>query len=298
MKYYVLGIWTGGSNESWFPYDKMSRYRVLINPETQSKISQTLKDSFYLLSVDVGRLSCQTVVTVLKVKPSVAGFNYNIVNIYVLGTTQETKHFERQALDLKKIIDAFKPREVVIDGNGLGIGFVDFMVRPTVDPETGFTYPAIGVFNDESYLDTQPRDCEKLIYIIKANTTLNSSIHNNCYTQIFSGHVQFLVKEQEVKTRLMATARGQKMTTVERVRRLMPHEMTTKLFEEMSNLRLKQGAGTTTTLEQINTRHTKDKFSSLEYGLWRGKELEEEYMQKHRRKGRKRKLIFYSEIGA
>ena len=119
MKYYVLGIWTGGSNESWFPYDKMSRYRVLVNPETQSKLSQTLKDSFYLLSVDVGRLSCQTVVTVLKVKPSVAGFNYNIVNIYVLGTTQETKHFERQALDLKKIIDAFKPREVVIDGNGL-----------------------------------------------------------------------------------------------------------------------------------------------------------------------------------
>lgn len=114
-----LGIWTGGSNESWFSYDKMSRYRVLVNPETHSKLTAAQKDWFYLLSVDVARISCQTVVTVFKVKPTSSGFRYNIVNIYVLGTTQETKHFEIQALALKKIIAAFEPKEVVIDGNGL-----------------------------------------------------------------------------------------------------------------------------------------------------------------------------------
>jgi hypothetical protein len=31
------------------------------------------------------------------------------------------------------------------------------------------------------------------------------------------------------------------MSLRERVERLMPHEMTTKLFEEMANLRLKRG---------------------------------------------------------
>jgi hypothetical protein len=30
------------------------------------------------------------------------------------------------------------------------------------------------------------------------------------------------------------------MTTEERIKRLMPHELTTKLFEEMSNLRLRK----------------------------------------------------------
>lgn len=91
----------------------------MVNPETHSKLTAAQKDWFYLLSVDVARISCQTVVTVFKVKPTASGFRYNIVNIYVLGTTQETKHFEVQALALKKIIAAFEPKEVVIDGNGL-----------------------------------------------------------------------------------------------------------------------------------------------------------------------------------
>jgi hypothetical protein len=74
----------------------------------------------------------------------------------------------------------------------------------------------------------------------------------------------------------MSTKVGQKMSVVERAKRLMPHEMTTKLFEEMANLRIKPtGNALDVNLEQINTRFGKDKFSSFEYGLWRLKELEE-----------------------
>lgn len=67
--------------------------------------------------------------------------------------------------------------------------------------------------------------------------------------------------------------------------------MTTRLFEEMANLRLK-GVGTDVKLEQINTNMLKDKFSSFEYGLWRIKEIEEQYYKKLRKKSSKRKLIF------
>ena len=75
----------------------------------------------------------------------------------------------------------------------------------------------------------------------------------------------------------MATKNGQRMTTEQRVKRLMPHEMTTRLFEEMANLRLKRtGAGLDIALEQINTRFPKDKYSAFAYGLGRIKELEEE----------------------
>lgn len=288
-----LGIWTGGSSESWFQYDKLQRYRKLLNPETHEKIRDS-DNQFYLLSVDVGRLSCQTVASVFKVFIRASGFYCSLVNMFVLGTTPETKHFERQALDLKKIIADFNPREVVIDGNGLGVGLLDFMIRPTIDYSSGATYPPIGCINDDDYIKIQPRDCSKLIYVIKANANLNSQIHSNCYNQIFSSHVQFLIKEQEAKVKLMSTKVGQKMDTLSRQKRLMPHEMTTKLFEEMANLRLKQNSGLTINLEQINTRHTKDKFSSFEYGLWRIKEIEEEYQKKRRKRGRKRKLLFYS----
>ena len=66
------------------------------------------------------------------------------------------------------------------------------------------------------------------------------------------------------------------MSVEQRVQRLMPHEMTTKLFEEMANLRLKRtGASLDISLEQINPRYPKDKYSSFAYGLWRIKEIEE-----------------------
>ena len=98
----------------------------------------------------------------------------------------------------------------------------------------------------------------------------------------------------------MSTATGQKMSVYKRVQRLLPHEMTTKLFEEMANLRLKRtGTSTDIVLEQINQRYPKDKYSSFAYGLYRIKELEEEYTKKRRRRfgnanGSKRKLTFFS----
>jgi hypothetical protein len=73
---------------------------------------------------------------------------------------------------------------------------------------------------------------------------------------------------------------------MQRVKRLMPHEMTTKLFEEMANLRLKKtGVSMDIVLEQINPRYPKDKYSAFAYGLWRIKELEEEQAKRRRRRG-------------
>ena len=36
-----LGLWTGGSENSWFDYDKLSKYRGLVNPEKSEKIEET-----------------------------------------------------------------------------------------------------------------------------------------------------------------------------------------------------------------------------------------------------------------
>lgn len=291
-----LSLWTGGGENSWFDYDKMSKYRVLVNPESSEKIEEN-SNYFYLLSVDVARLGCQTVASVFKVYRRSTEFYMNLVNIYVLGKTVEDKHFSRQAIDLKKLIAKYNPLEVVIDGNGLGVGLLDFMVKPSMDYD-GTVYPAYGCSNDEDYKKIQDKDAEKLIYVIKANAALNSKIHGNCYAKINGGHVKFLIKEQEAKNKLLATKKGQKMKVEDRIKRLMPHEMTTKLFEEMANLRLKPtGSGLDINLEQINKRCTKDKFSSFEYGLWRIKEIEEEYYKKWRRKSKKRTLTFYTEGG-
>ena len=77
----------------------------------------------------------------------------------------------------------------------------------------------------------------------------------------------------------------------------MPHEMTSRLFDEIANLRLKKtGNNMDIVLEQINSRYPKDKYSAFAYGLWRIKELEEESFKKKRRRsgGLNRQLIFFS----
>ena len=195
------------------------------------------------------------------------------------------------------MIQAYRPKEFVIDGNGIGLGILDEMIKPTRSSD-GELFPAYGCFNDDSYKHIQPKDCQWIIYVIKANGGLNSKIHSNCYSWIYSGKVQFLIKEQEAKNKLMSTQVGQKMSIEKRTKRLMPHEMTTRLFDEMANLRLRQtGNALDVNLEQINTRFGKDKFSSFEYGLWRIKELEEDYIKRRTRRTGPRILTFFTEGG-
>jgi hypothetical protein len=244
-------------------------------------------------------LNDQTVVSVFRVNIDESGRHWaTLVNIAVIARVAETKTFSQQAIDVKKFIAAFNPREVVIDTNGLGVGLADEMIKEQID-EVGNFYPAYAFANDENYYAIQPKSAPKILYGIKANGPLNSKIHGNAYSRLSSGLVKFLVTEQEAKSSLMATAAGQKMSAYKRIERLMPHEMTTKLFEEMANLRLKKtGSATDIVLEQINPRYPKDKYSSFAYGLWRIKELEEEYTTKRRRRfgngSSTRKLTFFN----
>ena len=290
-----MSIWSGSSDESWFNYDKMTKYRKIKNPELRA-INRHNSNEFYLLSVDVGRISDQTVVCVFRVNIIQDKYYATLVNIVVLGRTPETKPFSVQATDLKCLIRDYNPREVVIDTNGLGVGLADEMIRVHYD-ELGNLLPAYGFTNDDVYKKIQPKDAICILYGIKANGPLNSKIHGNAYSRISSGNCRFLIKEQEAKSALMSTKVGQKMTVEQRVKRLLPHEMTTKLFEEMANLRLKRtGASMDIVLEQINPRFPKDKYSAFAYGMWRIKEMEEDYFKKKRRRSAmgNRKLVFFS----
>ena len=174
------------------------------------------------------------------------------------------------------------------------VGLGDEMIREQVD-EFGQVWPAYGFFNNDDYKKVQPKDAPMVLYSLKANGPLNSKIHSNAYTRLSSGMVRFLITEQEARAALLATKIGQKMTLEKRVKRLMPHELTTRLFEEMANLRLKR-SGLDIVLEQINARFPKDKYSAFAYGLWRLKELEDEYALKHKRRAQlgKRQLVFFT----
>ncbi len=273
----------------------MTKYRKIKNPEWKAKKSVDGLEQYYLLSMDVGRLGDRSEVCVFRVKVS-KGIHYAaLVNIITLGLTAETKQFSTQARDLKELILKYNPREVIIDTNGLGIGLSDEMIKTHIGSD-GNILPPYGFFNNDDYKKIQPRESINILYSMKANGSLNSQIHGNAYSRVSSGRVRFLITEQEAKSALLSTKIGQKMDLYDRTKRLLPHEATTNLFNQIANLRLKKtGNQMDIVLEQINARYPKDKYSAFAYGLWRIKEIEEEDAKKRRRySSGKRKLVFYS----
>lgn len=88
----------------------------------------------------------------------------------------------------------------------------------------------------KSNLQMPPR----IIRGFKATQAINSEMFSNTYSRIDAGLVDFLIKEQEARLKLLATKRGQKMSVEQKTKFLMPYEMTSKLFEEMGNLRLRR----------------------------------------------------------
>lgn len=289
-----MSRFVGTSNEAWFDYEKFLRHRKLVNPETHEILRDGV-ESFYILSVDVARRGCQTVCTVLKVFPGTENWKISLVNIFVLGKTEDEKVFEHQVLELKRLIQKFNPLEVVIDINGLGVAFADLMIKETFDPQTNSFLPPYGFSNREEYYSLQPRGCEKILFGVKATGQINSDMHSALYAKVYSGHLNFLISEQEAKTKLMATKAGQKMRPEARIARLMPHELTSRLIDEIMNLKIKPtGVSNQIAVEQINKRMLKDKFSALEMGVWRAVTMENEKNARRRNRGltKKRKLTF------
>jgi len=90
---------------------------------------------------------------------------------------------------LKKLIELYHPREIVIDGNGPGIGLLDAMALPSVDAKTGESFPAYYVFNNDHHLppemkneSTEPRpEYNAIIYDIKAGASNDDEIHSNFF---------------------------------------------------------------------------------------------------------------------
>lgn len=288
-----MSRFVGSSSDSWFEFEKLLSRRRLVNPETQNKISEDSKN-FYVFACDIGRRGCQSVCVVLKVFPGQDHYNVNLVNIYVLGKTEDEKRFDQQVLELKRLIAKFGPEQVVIDINGLGIGFADLMVVESFDPQTQTILPAYGFTNREEYEELQPRNCRKILYGIKANAQINSDMHTALFAKVYSGQLNFLISEKKAKEKLQGTLKGRRMTVEQRMKRLQPHELTTHLINEIMNLKIKPaGTNNQIAVEQINKRVIKDKFSALEMGIYYITLKEKEEIGHRQNRGLGRRLAFY-----
>lgn len=273
-------IWSGISEDAFFDGEVFNRNRILQKPEYEAS-GRSNAQAYYVISVDVGRKGCQSAAIIFKVTPQPQGPAIkSIVNIYAW----EDEHFENQAIKIKNLYYKYRAKRVVIDGNGLGIGLIDYMVKPQILPD-GDILPDFGIFNDTEgyYKKYKTQNCEdNAVYIIKAQAPLNTEAYSATQTALMSGKLKFLIDERTAKNKLMNTALGKQMSPEKRNEYLIPYSLTSILRDEMLNLR-EEHEGVNIILKGVSKKYKKDKFSALAYGLYYIKQEEESKKKKHNR---------------
>lgn len=282
-------IWSGDVDNAFFSSQAFDKCRILLQAEHEYS-GRSSKNAYYVLGVDVGRFKCTTEVVVFKITPQPQGDSIkSVVNIH----TMEAEHFEEQSIYIKKLFYLYKARVIAIDGNGVGAGLVDYLVKSQIDPENGCELPPFGVDNDDEgkYKKYRTANMEPdALFIIKANAPLNTEMYTYAKSQLFSAKVKFLIDESRAKNKLMATKMGQNMSPDQRNEYLRPFILTDILKEQLLNL-VEENEGLNIILKQSSKAIKKDKFSAFLYGLYYIKK-EEERKRKRRFGGLSQMMMF------
>ena len=148
---------------------------------------------------------------------------------------------------------------------------LDAMVLPSIDAKTGETFPSYYVFNNDHHLPPGKKaegkepwpELNAIIYDIKAGSSNDDLIHANFFAQINNGTVSLLANERIVRDKLMKTKKGQRMSLYDRRAYLLPYEMTSRLIDELNNLKLKPtGVQNQFKIDRISRSIEKDRFSA------------------------------------
>lgn len=110
-----LSIWSGNNKEAWLDSHRLNKKRTLLKCERKAQENPPNPNTFYVVSCDIARYSANTAIMVAKILPNVSGFKKHIVYTEVI---HGANYITEQAPRIKELIELYKPREVVIDGNG------------------------------------------------------------------------------------------------------------------------------------------------------------------------------------
>lgn len=279
-----MSVWTGGSEDSYYSYTQITKCRNLIRPEFKKE-----KDfkGFYVCAVDVARFEGdQTVAMVFKVYTEGERYKIHLVNIKILNGT----HFRDQAAMLKQLDLDFDFKAIVMDINGNGAGLADYMIDE--QELNGVYYQPYGFLNKTKYSSTEKRGNVRKLFGIEANRSLNSEIYTNAHIILSLKRVSLLLNERQARRYFSQYKTWNKLNPVKQANKLIPYAQTTKLQDQLSNLKANLDTNSTIVLTRINSHTRKDLVSAFVYGLYYINLIEEEERKKANRDWSKAQYSF------
>lgn len=246
--------WVGSSDGALVDINKLMNCRTLTTP----MINFNKLDEEFYLGVDVARSQKATnnqssiaIGRVIRNKESNRIVSIEIPNIM---TVSNAMNFSAQACLVKKTKKNFLAKAVIADGNGLGAGLIDELLKESYDPITG---EYLGCWNTMN-TDNQPevRDAEKCLFDMKAQH-FQSKVVADFIDAVESGKLKLLEKKQDTD---FSSKDKQNIDL-----RVLPYIQTDLLFEEIANLKLKHMTNGALSVEKVVKKVDKDRFSALSY---------------------------------
>ena len=279
-----MSVWTGGSEDSYYSYTQISKCRNLIRPEF--KREEGFK-GFYVMAVDVARFEGdQTVAMIFKVYTEGERYKIHLVNIRILNGT----HFRDQAAMIKQYDLDYDFKAIVLDINGNGAGLADYLIDE--QELNGIYYLPYGFLNKNKYSTTEKRGNLRKLYGIEANRTLNSEIYTNAHIILSLKRVSLLLNERQARRYFSQYKTWNKLNPVKQANKLIPYAQTTKLQDQLANLKANLDTNSTIVLQKINSHTRKDLVSAFVYGLYYINLIEEEDRKKRNRDWSKSQFNF------
>lgn len=280
-----MSVWSGGSEDSYYSYELISQCRKLVRPEFKPEVN--FKDGFYVMAVDVARFEGdQTVALIFKVYTTGERYKIHLVNIKLMNST----HFKNQAIYIKQMDNLFNFKAIVMDINGNGAGLADYLIDE--QNENGEYYQPYGFLNKNKYSNTEKRLSVKKLYGIEANRQFNSECFTNAHLILSLKRVSLLINERQARRYFGKYKSWNKLNPVKQANKLIPYAQTTKLQDQLSNLKANLDNNSSIVLTMIKKSTRKDLVSAFIYGLYYINEVEEEEKRSRNRKYNKGQFSF------
>ena len=249
--------WVGVADSALVDINKLLACRTLQTPICKT---ENVNDEYYI-GVDVARSEStannQSSAAIVKVRRNSIGRVVALELVNTIGISN-TKNFTGQAIQLKKLKRDYNARMVITDGNGLGIGLIDELLKEQYDPETGESLGCWNTINTEN----TPEDkinADPCLFDLKAQG-IQSKIVSDFIDAVDSGKLKMLIKRKDSDFTIKEKE--------DMVNNVLPFIQTDFLFEEIANLKLKILANGNLTVEKSVRKMNKDRWSALAYVIY------------------------------
>lgn len=218
-------------NEEYYIGVDVARSQKTSNNQSSAVVGRVIRNS------DKSRIISIDIVNIIKIP--------NILN------------FTAQAVRVKQIQKRYKAKMVIVDGNGLGSGLVDELLKESIDPITGENLGCWDTINDDNTPEIPYSP--KIVYNLKAQSCQNEVV-TTFIDMVDSGKLKLLEK------RIDSDFDDEEWDEFDD--KVRPFAETDAFIEEAANLKLKHLSNGGVTIEKVVKKIDKDRVSAMIYMLW------------------------------